>query len=267
MPTFPSTWERPYHEPQGRLATVMFFAFADGPLDLSSKISRSRFGLPSGFDLASVDVRQHLRNEAPEWFDGFFTPEMLSMSRRDLAGLNGEHADWTTAYSLRLQVSEPPNLAYLQGCWGFMAWICASGAKVVLDEHAVRWYGGEQVAQLDPLRPFDIGNEISVVFETDVTPGFGHVIHTRGLAKFGRPDLLLKGAERADAQAGGVLLKGLAQRAALGAAFRENQTVGPNGLAPRALIRYEPGVSHPEVNLNNDGLVLDISRWGLGELR
>jgi len=267
MEASPPIWARPYHEPQDRLANVTLFAFADELLDLSSTISRSRYGVPAGFDLGTLDVRQHQRKEVPEWFGGFFTPEMLSVSKLDPGGLDGEYEDLAVAYSVQLEIPEPPNLAYLQGCWGFMMWLCEIGAKVILDEHAIRWHAGEQIIQLDPLREFDIKNEISVVFETEDTPGFGHVMHTRGLVKFGRPDLVLKGVEPADAEAGGVLLNGLASRAAKGAALRENQTVGPNGLAARHLSRYEPGVTHPEVNLNNDGLVLDIAGWGLRERR
>lgn len=267
MADLPTIWARPYHESQDRLASVTLFAFANDLLDLSSPISRARYGVPVGFDLGALEVRQHLRREAPEWFDGFFTPELLSVSKLDIGGLDGKCVDFTVAYSVQLAVAEPPNLAYLQGCWGFMMWLCEGGVSVILDEHAIRWYASEQVLELDIHRPFDVEREISVVVETDDTPGFGHVIHTRGLAKFGRPDLLLKGAAPGDAHAGGVLLNGLARRAALGAAFRENHTVGPNGLTPRALARYEPGVIHPEVNLNNDGLVLDIAGWGLRELR
>jgi hypothetical protein len=266
MAEAPPTWARPYHQALDRVAKVTLLAFADAPLDLSSPINRSRHGLPLGFDVNALDVRQHLRHEAPEWFDGFFTPAMLRVSEHDLPGLDREYSNLTALYSVRLEFPEPPDLAYLQGCWAFMAWLCECGARFVLDEHAIRWHTREQVLQLDPMRAFDIKNEISVVFETDLTPGFGHVMHTRGLAKFGRPDLVLRGAEQVDAHVGGILLNGLASRAALGAALLEKQTVGPKGLTPRPLIQYEPGRAHPEVHLNNDGLVLDIGGWGLREL-
>lgn len=39
------------------------------------------------------------------------------------------------------------------------------------------------------------------------------------------------------------------------------------GLPPRELHEYEPVVRHPEVNLNNDGLVLHVEGWGLPRSR
>ncbi|MGC4064830.1 MAG: hypothetical protein QM784_09330 [Polyangiaceae bacterium] len=174
--------------------------------------------------------------------------------------------DFAVAYSVQLETLEPQDLGYLQACWGFVMWLCDAGAEVVLDKHAIRWHDGERVGLLDIRRDFDIRREISIVFETEETPGFGHVMHTRGLAKFGRSDLILKGAAASDAHVGGVLLNGLATRAALGAPFREGQSVSPNGLSSRYFAKYEPGVAHPEVNLNNDGLVLDITNWDLRSL-
>jgi hypothetical protein len=235
-------------------------------LDLVAPVSRSRYGLPAEFDFASLDIRQHLRREAPEWFDGFFTSEMLTIADLDL----GENAECLTdvaaVYSIQLKREEPTDLGYLQGCWGAASWICDCGAKFVHDAAAIRWHSGERIAKLDPLREFDIEHEVAVVFETDPTAGFGHVTHTRGLVKFGRPDVVLLGAEPEDARAASALLNSLALRAARGAALRASQTVGPSTAQPRRLAPYEPDGAHPQVHLNNDGLVLDIRGWGLRAL-
>jgi len=115
--------------------------------------------------------------------------------------------DATAIYVVKLEVHEPADLGHLQAAWAAAKWLCELGAGFVLDAHAIRWWSTQQVAKLDASRDFDVRNEISIVFETDATPGFGHVMHTRGLAKFGRPDLLLLGAELAEAEACRALLK------------------------------------------------------------
>lgn len=262
-------WQRPFHQDQAGVADVALFAFAETPLELSSPLNRASCGLPENFDIAALDLRQHLRSEAPAWFDGFFTPSLLHVAELDVATLRQERAKLQVAYSVRFSVPEPRDLSYLQGCWAAIVWLCQLGAKFVLDGHPIRWHLGEQLAELDPLRPFEIKNEIGVVFESDQRPDFefGHVMHTRGMLKFGRPDFVLKGAEREDARAAGILLNGLARRAALGAAFHEGQTLTAGALEKRTFSKYEPGTIHPEVNLNNDGLVLDIRGWGLRDLR
>jgi hypothetical protein len=78
---------------------------------------------------------------------------------------------------------------------------------------------------------------------------------------------VLLGATPRDAHACSILLNALASRAALGAPFAAGQSVAPSGLSTRKLIPYEPGGRHPEVNLNNDGLVLDIHGWELHALQ
>lgn len=258
-------WRRPYHAPQGGMASVILFAFAEQPLDLSAPLSRSRHGLPPQFSLDELDIRQHRREEDPQWFDGFFSPELLSMAAADL----GDGADLSrmrAVCSLRFVALEPADLAYLQGSWAVARWLCDCGAEVVHDAHAIRWHSGADLLALGAARDFDIEHEVKLIFEADETSGFGHVTHTRGLAKFGRPDIVLAGVQPRDARVCGVLLNALARRAALGAPLRAGQTVGPAGLFPRPLLEYEPDGSHPQVHLNNDGLVLDITDWGLSEL-
>ena len=262
----PSPWLRPYHEPQGGVASVALFVFAERPLDLRVPVSRSRHGLPAGFDFDTLDIRQHVRSDSPDWFDGFFTTEMRHVMEGDLGRAADRLAAMQAAFSVGVKLEEPADLSYLQGCWGAAAWLCECGAEVVNDAGAIRWHAAESVLALDPLRELDIEREVTLVFEIDATPGFGHVTHTRGLAKFGRPDVVLLGAQADDARATAGLLNGLALRAALGAPLRANQTVRLAELAPRQLAPYEPGSAHPEVHLNNDGLVLDISGWGLREL-
>jgi hypothetical protein len=263
----PVAWQRPLYEDCDRAASVVLFAFARAPLDLSVPLSGARHGLPEDFDANLLDITQHVKDKAPRWFEGFTSPELLSIARGDLGADVSGILDATAIYVVKLEVHEPADLGHLQAAWAAAKWLCELGAGFVLDEHAIRWWSSQQVAELDASRDFDIRNEISIVFETDARPGFGHVTHTRGLAKFGRPDLLLFGAELAEAEACGALLNALATRAALGATFRARQTIGPSGLPHRMLQEYEPVVRHPEVNLNNDGLVLQVDGWGLPRSR
>ena len=46
------------------------------------------------------------------------------------------------------------------------------------------------VASLPPDRPFTLHREMSLIAETEPTPAFGHAVHTRGMMKVGRPDLI-----------------------------------------------------------------------------
>ena len=263
MTSSPPLWTRPQHEPMGRTASVILFAFARAPLDLSRALSRSRHGLPEGFDFDTLDISQHQRADSPDWFAGFLTPEMQGVAERDVGAEAAQLPLASTAYSVQIETLEPPDLGYLQGAWAAARFLCECGADLVADAHAIRWRSAQQVLARDPASPFAIEQEISLVFETEPTDDLGYLTHTRGMAKFGRPDVLLLGATPADADVCGALLNGLAIRGAEGAALEAGQSVAPRGLTPRMLRSYEPGFAHPQVHLNNDGLVLDVRGWAL----
>jgi hypothetical protein len=263
MTSSPPLWTRPHHEPVGHTASVILFAFARAPLDLSRALSRSRHGLPEGFDFDTLDISQHERASSPDWFAGFLTPEMQRMAARDVGNEAAQLPLAGTAYGVQIETLEPADLGYLQGAWAAARFFCDCGASLVADAHAIRWRSARQVLGRDPALPFALEEEVSLVFETEPTDDLGHLTHTRGMAKFGRPDVLLLGATPADADVCGSLLNALALRAAEGAPLEAGQSVAPRGLVPRMLRAYEPGGAHPQVHLNNDGLVLDIRGWAL----
>ncbi len=80
---------------------------------------------------------------------------------------------------------------YLQAAWAVARWMMARGATVVLDAHAATFVDAERLAARPFDAPFDVRREITIVFETDTTEASGdHVLHTRGMRKLGRPDLV-----------------------------------------------------------------------------
>jgi hypothetical protein len=65
----------------------------------------------------------------------------------------------------------------------------ARGASIVLDVHAHRFVRGDALPAADA--PFDPDREVRLVFETDsARTERAHALHTRGLRKFGAPELV-----------------------------------------------------------------------------
>lgn len=90
-----------------------------------------------------------------------------------------------------MSVVSPGDFGYLQAAWAIARWFVERGATVVLDPHAGKFLGAEQVRAVSPDARFDVQRELLVVIETDArTPGGDHVLHTRGMRKLGRPDLV-----------------------------------------------------------------------------
>ena len=80
--------------------------------------------------------------------------------------------------------------------------------------------------------------------------------HTRGLAKFGRQDLVLLGLRPQDAAIGSAILASAAKQLASGLQYFPGRRVSFGGAAPRVVVPYQPGTNAPDLELNNDALIL-----------
>lgn len=250
-----SIWPRPAHEPGGSAARFHLFCFAAGPL-ADVPFSASRFGLPSKELMSLVEVRELPRSADQAWFDGFRQGSLRTLAAQALGDLAALDAADRMAVVL---VSRPDaaDLAHLQAAWAVAQWLVARGATVVLDTEANRFWRGEDVASWPPARPFTLSTDVNVVVEAEPTSPTA-TVHTRGLAKVGRPDLVLLDVPGAEWDAAAALLRVLAGRLALGAVLREGPApAGVDGV--RALRRYAPAPGQ-DLHLNNEALVVERAR-------
>jgi hypothetical protein len=98
---------------------------------------------------------------------------------------------------------------------------------------------------------------VSIVFETEQTAGFGHLMHTRGMAKFARPDLLASASNVDEAALLQPVLNRIGLAMARGRVLTAGRAINLADLgAAFDLLPYRPAANAPEVNLNNDGLLL-----------
>jgi len=172
-----------------RDANVLFVCFVNGPLRDDVKLQVDRFGVSSVASFRAVDVREHARETNVEWFENWRSGALRAVAsdwlRGDLSALDA--AD--RCFTFNVTVRDPADLAYLQSIWAICRWFFARGASVVLDVHTGRSFAPTDVPE--PAAAFDVKREVNVVYETDATePHGGHVIHTRGMKKFGRPDVV-----------------------------------------------------------------------------
>jgi len=156
---------------------------------------------------------------------------------------------------VRVELPDPPDLAYLQGAWGLARWLVDCGAELVFDAHAARFRTREEVQAFAPARPLDVSEEVTVIFETDARSKSGlRFMHTRGMIKFARPDILLRADDLSNV-ADGQVISDMARSLAAGRVLRDGQRVyvGERRYVARA---YRPAPDD-DVNLNNEGILLE----------
>jgi hypothetical protein len=251
-------WSRPKFEPAGGdegEAEVALFAFSRGPLPEDVPFSMSRFGAPSREVAAALDVTTIERKADPTWFDNWRTGALRTIAERDLGDLSElDAADHV--HIVRMTVDDPKDLVHLQTAWAAARWLAERGASIVLDAHASHWWKKNELAELAPDRDLSMNDEVIIVAETDESPGFGYAIHTRGMRKFGRRDVVMAGTKPSDPFVG-FIVREIALAQALGGVFRPGQRIdfGEEG-GELLVVWYEPGENIPELQLNNDAWLI-----------
>ncbi len=166
---------------------VSLFVF--GPDVTPGILVPAAHGIPTSGVLASLDVRRHERATDPRWFDGFRSGSMRAIATTDLGPWIAALDAATVVHSITASLEGPADLGYLQAAWGYARYLIASGASVVLDAHALAFTYGDELPAGGSA--FDSEREVRVVYETATErPDAPHALHTRGLRKFGAPDLV-----------------------------------------------------------------------------
>jgi hypothetical protein len=169
-----------------RHANVTLIVFGPTPAELP--MSRAQFGAVSTTSIEACDVRMIRREAGTEWFDAWRSGSLRAIAAKDL----GDPALLDAADQLHVittNVTDPADLGYLHAAWALARYLVARGATTVLDVHAMTFTAGSALPPPDA--PVDVAREVRVIYETDSTrPDQAHAIHTRGMKKFGAPDLV-----------------------------------------------------------------------------
>ncbi|MEO8704886.1 MAG: hypothetical protein ABI867_32840 [Kofleriaceae bacterium] len=233
---------------------VILAAFGSGALAEDIPLSLSRFGIASAEAAQAVDIREIEAARDPEWFAAWRAGSLRAIAEQDL---DGELAALDAADRLHMITAapaEPTDLAYLQTAWGIARYLVARGAAIVLDVHAMTYHHAAAIPAADA--PLDVTRELRIIFETTATrPDGAHALHTRGMRKFGVPDLVALCTDD-DMDLVGAVIKQVACNAALGAMELDHGTaVDLDESATWVIANDEHGVGGL-LGLNNDARVL-----------
>jgi hypothetical protein len=245
-------WTRPQYRASPSRAAVMLIAFAER--DLLGAELELRGVVPASAPVDALDVRTHHYANSPTWIDNWRTNGLRNIAAQQLGDLAGLDAA-SVCYTVGVELDDPPDLTHLQLVWAVASRLAQAGSSVILDAYSCNWLAGATVATLAPDRAFALQQEVSLIAETMPTAGFGHPVHTRGMIKFGRPDLIV-GVPPERIEHTGQVLNHLARMLADGSQLAPGQQLRFDGGRTLRVTPYEPDGTTPEVNLANDGLLL-----------
>lgn len=248
-------WGRPLYTATAARRRLELFCFSAQLVELP--LVAERFGLPGDEAMRGFEVRDLDRSLDPQWFDGFRSGALRAVASAQLGEAMAQFDEATQLTAVLFDGPDAPSLSHLQAGWGVAQWLCARGATVVLDPAAQRFWLRDAVLAWAPARSFNLSSELSVLVEETPLPDGTFLVHTRGLGKFARPDLLLAGVSRAEWDKAGGVLRAIAAQLAAGAVVHAGQQ-WTGGAVPVRFTTYTPGTNLPQLHLNNEALVVEL---------
>lgn len=255
-------WTRPDFKSSQATVDFDLFAFSRQPIatSLGSFIDDDWHPYGQWPDWLEMTLLSREQPQAQPLFDALVGPKPMGVdSIKDFPRVADRFARASHCCNVTIKRADPPDLGHLQAGWAAARWLVRAGAFAVFDDAAKLWHLAEEILGWPTPLTLSMERETRLTYETDSAPGRGHMLHTRGMQKFGRPDLVMElpaelGVRWQVEQANG-LLTSLSEAAARGHLFLPGRTV-TLGEALFSLERYEPGVNAPNVFLQNEGLLV-----------
>jgi hypothetical protein len=180
-----SDWNRPhFQQPGGKpfLFYVVFGEFGEIPILDSTKYRSA--GVPAGFELSRSD-----RKREPDALTRFQEGYLWDCLREENAELAILVMKSPESLILRGEIEDPPTLNYLRDAVGLLTFLIDNGGVTVYDPFMLQWWEPAQWRS----RIFDSTGPVPrhhVLILTSEEPEPGRTwFHTRGMRKFGRPEL------------------------------------------------------------------------------
>lgn len=224
---------------------MLYAVFGDfdelGPLH--AKAYRSE-GPPHGVELTS-----YVGPERRDVLDGFRSGWAWDRFATDSPELAAAVAGAPRCLLLRGVVTDPSTLDYFRDVIGLIAYLNDAGGLAVYDAQILRWWSAEEwreaVFARGDLRP---SQHVAISF-TDDDADRGRWYHTRGMRKFGRPDLSVTHVPEGMDDGALDLIVRFIEFQALGGHVSERQEIRVAGLPPGLECRHAGDAE--DVDFNN----------------
>jgi hypothetical protein len=236
-------WQRPHWQPSDEKIVLQFYVFGKfEPVRVPSDGYGSP-GLPKGVELTS-----HHHAALRQWEGYPLRGALGRMFKADAPEAYQRALDAPEVLVLRGTLDDSADTGYLRDTLGVLAGLLDIGGTAILDPQilslfdAAGWRRQYLVKDGAPLR-----NHVLILRDDGDAPG-RHWIHTRGLRKFGRPDLSLRHVPAHEVDRAGALCQRLVELEALGAHFADGQALEVDGVPGGLVAQLGGGMDDPQFN-------------------
>lgn len=236
-------WPRSYYRSGGGDAFLFYVVY--GPIPRNLSISRSKYrydGIPEGINLSLYGPTSE-----PEAVDTFRSGYLWEEFQRANIKLADDVANQSECLVIRGTISDPSDLNYLRNVVGIVACCLDSGGVAIFDPQMFKWWTPSEWRTWI-FEPASAVPTHHIVILTSEDENGTEWFHTRGMRKFGRPDLSVHGVS-ADLRDGVIdLLNRFINFQAFGGIIEDGQEIKMVSLPPGMICAHQGHLDDPDFN-------------------
>lgn len=236
-------WQRPHWSPSDEKILLQFYVFGKfGAVRVPSQDYGSA-GLPTG-----IAATNHHHADLRSWEGYPLKGAVGRMYKADAPQAYQRAIDAPEVMVVRGTLDDSQATGYLRDTLGVLAGMLDIGGVAILDPQilslldAEAWRRHYLVRDGAPIR-----HHLLILCDGESEPGRSW-IHTRGMRKFGRPDISIRQVPEAALNRAGALCEQMVELEALGAHFADGQALAVEGLGDGVIARLGGGLQDPDFN-------------------
>jgi hypothetical protein len=244
-------WQRPYWQASDEEIVLQFYVFGKFEAEQIPSADYGSAGLPPGVELTS---HQHA---ALRHWEGYPLKGGLGrMLKEEAPEAYQQAVDAPQVLVLRGKLKDSADTGYLRDVLGVLAGLLDIGGVAILDPQILSLFGAADwrkhylLPEGAPIR-----HHVLILCDGDEAAG-RFWIHTRGLRKFGRPDISIRNVPAHERERAGALCQQLVDLQALGTRFGDGQAFEVDGVPGGLVAQLGGGMDDPRFNNTYVGL-----RW------
>ena len=240
-----ASWERPSFSPGGGDAFLFYVAY--GNIELHHPLDGAKYrsaGVPAGMELWSYDKEKQSEGFG-RFLEGYVWEQLLSTD----APLAHRVKASSCCVVVCGSVKDPPTLNYFRDTLGLLTHLVDCGAVGVYDPYLLKWWDATSWRRdvFEPAKPLPRRHTVILDSEDEMHAGTTW-FHTRGMCKFGRPDISVHRVAAVYREATLDLIDRFIELQALGGLVPEGQEVRMKSLPPDAVVRHGGSMDDPDFN-------------------
>ena len=237
------SWPRPHFQPDG--GTPLLFYVVFGQFDLQIPLSRSKYrtsGRPDWLEMMSYTRADH-----PDVIANYLSGPIWDILRRDTPITANEAEAAPQCVAIRGEPIDPPTLDYFRDTIGVVTWLLDAGGLSVYDPQMLWLWSADEWREdaFEPGQPHPERHTAILVSEDE---GGSSWYHTRGMRKYGRPDLSVRGVGPKYADGVTQLIERFVEYQAAGGVIPEGESIRMQALPPGGVCRHGGDPDNPDFN-------------------